>query len=197
MKLYEYADIFSQLFDSLDAIADFTPEQDEDGRYIDDDGNIIPDIDAYKADMLTAWFDTLDGIEEEFECKAENIACFILQLDGELEMLKKRKAAFERRRRAKENEISRLRGYLMDCMKKIGRNEVKTPELRISIRNNAQSAQIPDEKAFIDMCISKGLNQYLRYKQPEINKTAVKKALQSDVQIEGAALVRSQSLSIR
>lgn len=54
MKLYDYAEQFAELFDSLDAIADYIPEQDENGQYIDDDGNIISDVDSYKSDMQTA-----------------------------------------------------------------------------------------------------------------------------------------------
>lgn len=54
MKLYEYAEDFARLFDDLDAIADYVPDQNEDGQYIDADGNIIDDLTAYKSDMQTA-----------------------------------------------------------------------------------------------------------------------------------------------
>lgn len=120
MKLYEYADRFSQLFDEFDAIADFEPAQNDAGQYIDDDGNIIPDVAAYKTEMQQAWFDTLDGIEGEFDLKAENIACYIKQLSGELEMLKKEKAAFERRRKSKETQLEGMKNYLLTCMQKSG-----------------------------------------------------------------------------
>lgn len=101
MKLYEYAKNFEELFDSLDAISDYEPETNAEGQYIDDDGNIIDDLDAYKNDMKQAWFDTLDGIEEAFEDKAENIACLIKQLKYDIEMLKKEKANIERRKKSK------------------------------------------------------------------------------------------------
>ena len=197
MKLFEYSETFAQLFDSFDVICGYEPEQNENGQYIDDDGNIIPDPDAYIKDMQTAWFDTLDGIEEEFECKAENIACYIKQLDGELELLKKQKAAFERRRKAKENQLARMKDYLLVCMQKINRKSVETALAKITVKNNAESAQFADEKDFIDMCISKGLDNYLRYKDPEINKTAVKSALKSGQIIPGAKLGRKQSLAIK
>lgn len=197
MKLFEYSETFAQLFDSFDVICGYEPEQNENGQYIDDDGNIIPDPDAYIKDMQTAWFDTLDGIEEEFECKAENIACYIKQLDGELELLKKQKAAFERRRKAKENQLARMKDYLLVCMQKINRKSVETALAKITVKNNAESAQFADEKDFIDMCISKGLDNYLRYKDPEINKTAVKSALKSGQIIPGAKLGRKQSLVIK
>ena len=197
MKLYDYADQFEELFDSFDAIADYEPDTNEDGQYIDDDGNIIPDIDAYRTEMQTAWFDTLDGIEGEFDMKAENIACFIKQLEGDLELLKKQKAAFERRRKAKENQLERMKTYLLDCMQKTKRTKIDMPKAKISVRNNAESAQFVSEKEFIKMCMSKRLDDYLRYKDPEINKTAVKSALKSGQIIPGAKLGRTQSLIIK
>lgn len=197
MKLYEYAETFAQLFDSFDAIADFEPDTNEDGQYIDDDGRIIPDLDAYRADMQTAWFDTLDGIEGEFDIKAENIACYIKQLEGDLELLKKQKAAFERRRRAKENQLEGIKKYLLECMQKTKRQKLETERAVITVRNNAESAQFVSEKEFIRMCMNGGLEDYLRYKTPEINRTAVKSALKSGKLLPGAELKRSQSLVIK
>ena len=197
MKLYDYAEQFEELFDSFDAIADYEPETNENGQYIDDDGNIIPDLDAYRAEMQTAWFDTLDGIEGEFDIKAENIACFIKQIEGDLELIKKQKAAFERRRKAKENQLERMKDYLLECMNKTKRSKIDMPKAKITVKNNAESAKFDSEKDFIKMCMSKGLDAYLRYKDPEINKTAVKSALKSGQIIPGARLGRTQSLIIK
>lgn len=197
MKLYDYAEQFEGLFDSFDAFADYEPVTDENGQYIDDDGNIIPDLDAYRAEMQTAWFDTLDAIEGEFDIKAENIACFIKQLEGDLELIKKQKAAFERRRKVKENQLERMKDYLLECMNKSKRSKIDMPKAKITVKNNAESAKFDSEKDFIKMCMSKGLDDYLRYKGPEINKTAVKNALRSGEIVPGAQLERTQSLIIK
>ena len=197
MKLYDYAEQFEGLFDSFDAFADYEPVTDENGQYIDDDGNIIPDLDAYRAEMQTAWFDTLDAIEGEFDIKAENIACFIKQLEGDLELIKKQKAAFERRRKVKENQLERMKDYLLECMNKTKRTKIDMPKAKITVKNNAESAKFDSEKDFINMCVSKGLDDYLRYKDPEINKTTVKSALKSGQIIPGARLGRTQSLVIK
>jgi hypothetical protein len=197
MKLYDYAEQFEGLFDSFDAFADYEPVTDENGQYIDDDGNIIPDLDAYRAEMQTAWFDTLDAIEGEFDIKAENIACFIKQLEGDLELIKKQKAAFERRRKVKENQLERMKDYLLECMNKSKRSKIDMPKAKITVKNNAESAKFDSEKDFIKMCMSKGLDDYLRYKDPEINKMAVKSALKSGQIIPGARLGRTQSLVIK
>ena len=196
MKLFEYSETFAQLFDSFDVICGYEPEQNENGQYIDDDGNIIPDPDAYIKDMQTAWFDTLDGIEEEFECKAENIACYIKQLDGELELLKKQKAAFKRRRKAKENQLARMKDYLLVCMQKINRKSVETALAKITVKNNAESAQFADEKDFIKWA-KDNAPELLNYGEPTIYKTLVKNALKSGRELPGASLGRTQSLTIK
>ena len=82
-------------------------------------------------------------------------------------------------------------------MQQVGRTEIKSPDVRISIRNNAESVQFDDEEQFIRLCLARGKDDYLRYKDPELNKTAVKKALQSGAEIDGAHLIRTQSLTIK
>lgn len=65
MKLYELTEMFSDLFNQFDSINEWEPDTNADGIPIDDDGNIIKNVDAYRNEMLTAWFDTLEGIEGE------------------------------------------------------------------------------------------------------------------------------------
>ena len=197
MKLYEITGVFAELFDSFESICNYNLEKNEDGQFIDDDGNIIPDPDAYRADMQQAWFDTLSGIEDDFEEKAENIAAYIKNLQAQSDELKKEEDALYARRKVKENQIGRMKKYLLESMKKIKRLKIDTPRAKLSIRDNAESAKIYDEKAFVNMCMEKGLEKYLRFKAPEINKMAVKKDLQSNIKIIGAELERTQSLIIK
>ena len=55
--LYDITGRFAELFDAFDAINDYEPDTNADGEYIDDDGEVIADLEAYKADMLTMWFE--------------------------------------------------------------------------------------------------------------------------------------------
>ena len=197
MKLYELSTDFSRLFDDFDAICSYEPEKSESGDYIDDGGSIIEDLAAYRQELQEAWFDTLDGIEQEFEDKAENVAAYIKSLKAEADDLKEEEAALNRRRKVKENQIDRLKDYLLHSMMTINRTKIDTPRAKLSIRNNAESVQFDDEEQFIRLCLARGQDDYLRYKDPELNKTAVKKALQSGMEIDGARLIRTQSLIIK
>ena len=197
MKLYELSTDFSRLFDDFDVICSYEPEKNDNGDYVDDDGNVINDITAYRQELQEAWFDTLDGIEQEFEDKAENVAAYIKSLKAEADDLKEEEAALNRRRKVKENQIDRLKDYLLHSMMTINRTKIDTPKAKLSIRNNAESVQFDDEEQFIRLCLARGQDDYLRYKDPELNKIAVKKALQSGMEIDGARLIRTQSLIIK
>lgn len=197
MSLYEYTSVFTQLFDDFDMICTYEPEKDENGNYIDDDGNIISDINAYRQELQEAWFDTLSGIEEEFDVKAENLAAYIKGLKAEADALKAEETALNRRRKAKENQMERMKAYLLENMQLINRQKIDTPRARLSIRTNAESVQFADENEFITRCELAGADDFLRYKKPEIDKTEVKAALKRGEQIEGARLIRTQSLIIK
>ena len=75
-KLYEMTAEFAELFDNYDAIVniEFTP--DGNGGFVDDDGNPV-DPEERRKEMQQAWFDTLDGMEQELVRKAENVAVYI------------------------------------------------------------------------------------------------------------------------
>lgn len=109
MKLYELTEMYSDLFNQFDAINEWEPDTNADGMPIDDDGNIIANVDAYRNKMLTAWFDTLTGIEGEFDEKAESIAIYYKQLLAEAKMLKAEKAAIAKRQSQKENKRRALK----------------------------------------------------------------------------------------
>ncbi len=83
----------------------YIPYKNEKGEFIDDDGNVIPDPEAAKTDMLNTWFDTMDGIESEFEQKAENIGAYIKQLEAERTERNLKKAAAAAEKRLFSNQI--------------------------------------------------------------------------------------------
>jgi hypothetical protein len=63
-------------------------------------------------DIEQAWFDTLEGIEGEFECKAESVAQYIKELNAEAEAIKAEEKKLSARRKAKENAAIRMKDYL-------------------------------------------------------------------------------------
>lgn len=175
MKLYELTNDFAQLFDQFDKISSMDNAE----------------------EFKQAWFDTLSGIEEEFEVKAENIGAYIKELTAAAKYLKAEEEALSKRRKAKEKQAEWLKKYLLESMQAIGRTKIDRPMAVLSIRNNPESVHFEDENAFITLCQRNGSDDYLRYKAPEINRSAVKEALQAGQKIEGASLIRTQTISIK
>ena len=149
----------------------------------------------YKEKWIADWLDKLMKIEADFEVKAENIACFIKELSGEAETLKKEKKSISSRLDAKAHLIDRLKTMLVENMTAIGRKKIDMPKAKISLRNNQETAQFVHEKEFISWA---NLNRpdLLKY-TPEINRTAVKNALQNGDKIQGAVLGRTVSAMIK
>ena len=179
MSLYQISTDFQQLFNSYD---DFIAEAVENG------------ISAEDAEQ--AWFDTLENMEEDIEEKFRNTAMFIKNVEAEAAAIKTERDRLAQRERVKNNLVARLKQYLLDGMVRTKRQRVEFPECALSVRNNAESVKISDEQAFIEWAKNHN-DELLRFKEPEISKTAVKKALQSGQEIPLATLERSQSVIIK
>lgn len=174
MRLYDITSNYRELFDTFDDADDLTDDQ------------------------IEAYFDTLEGIEDEFELKAENIACFIKELLGEVEMLKSEEIALKVRRKTKENLCGRLRQMLIDNMTAIGIRKIDRPRAKLSLRQNPESADVGDEKSFIAWAQSHDHDDLLSYKEPTIAKTAVKQAIKDGEELPPyVKIVRTTSVIIK
>lgn len=196
MKLYELTREFDGLYEQLDAICDYEPEKDENGNYIDDDGNIIEDVAEYKNNMITAWFDTLEGIEGMFESKAENVVLYIKQLDYDTTAMKAEEKKLTARRKSRENAVESLKKYLLDNMQAIGRKKIETAKMAVSLKNNAPSTIIENEDEFISWA-EKNNDSLLKYSKPTISKSKVKTLINSGETVPYAHLESKVSLIIK
>ena len=152
--------------------------------------------DEEREDIQQAWFDTLEGIEAEFEEKAENVACFIKVLKAEAEMMAAEEKVLAARRRSREKRIESLKNYLLGRMDAIHLKKIDRPKARISTRNNAESVAIDDPHAFI-LWAQEHNDSLLKYKEPEINKIEVKQALQEGGCLPHCHLQRTRSVIIK
>lgn len=172
MELYKITDNYRELFDTFDDCDDLSDEE------------------------VQAYLDTLEAVEGEFDIKAENIACFIKELNGEVDMLAAELNSLKARKAAKEKLVARLKDMLGDNMQATGIKKIDRPRAKLSLRNNAQSVAFEKESAFIEWAKANNCD-FLRFKEPEISKTAVKNALQNGEKIPGAELVRTVSVIIK
>ena len=187
MKLYELTEMYSDLFNQFDAINEWEPDTNADGMPIDDDGNIIANVDAYRNKMLTAWFDTLTGIEGEFDEKAESIAIYY----------KAEKAAIAKRQSQKEKQAESLKTYLFKSMQALGRQKIDMPRAVMSLKKNAPSLVVDDEISFVEWAEEHNLDHLLKYSMPEVKKNDVKALCKKGEEIPFVHMEAKQSLSIK
>ena len=198
MKLYESTADFDELYERFDEIDSWEPDTDENGQPIDDKGNIIENVTAYKEAMLQAWFDTLDGIEEIFEDTALFIALCIKEKRSNAEQLKAEKQKLALREKKEEKAADRLEQYLLKNMQAIGRTKIDRPQALITIKQNPESTVIEDERKFIEWAESTEHDELLKYEQPTVRKTEVKALIRRSAEkIPFAHLERKTVLKIK
>lgn len=196
MTLYELTGAFAELFDRFEEIDSFTPDTDANGNYIGENGNIITDLEALRESYRQAWFNTLDGIEAEFDEKAESVAVYIKNMSAEIKALKQEEDALKRRRMAFEKSVERLKGYLLGSMHTVGRLKIDMPRAKLSVRKNAESLVVDDDLLFIEWAQAHN-ESLLKYSLPEIRKTDAKKLLQAGQALPFVHLTRTESLTIK
>lgn len=194
-RLFEMSREYEELFDAFELIDDLEPNINDDGEPVDYDGNVIDDIEAWHDELKKQWFSELASKKDEVESKAESVAQYIKSLTAETDALAAEIKILQQRKKSKESKIENMKNYLKDCLIQTGMNKIETSRCLLSIRNNAESVSIQNEKEFIEQ-YKNSHTEYFKFK-PEISKTEIKKILQSGMKIDGATLERTQSIIIK
>lgn len=80
--------------------------------------------------------DTLEGVECEFESKADNIAKFIRSLEGRINAVEKEVERLNNRKKVFENKIKSMKQYLHSSMKVTGKTKFTTDLFSFNIQKN-------------------------------------------------------------
>ena len=195
--LFNISSRYGELLEKIDFFAEFEPDTDADGNYRDPDGNVIRNLNDYRAVMTEALLDTLDAIDDEMDEKLANCGAFIKQLTAEADALDAEIKSLKNRSAAKKREIDSFKTYIMACMEHADVKKVDKPLAKLSIRTNAESVSVSNEQAFVSWAQLSNRDDLLRYTAPDINKTAVKAALNDGQNIPGCQIVRTKSLIVK
>ena len=139
--------------------------------------------------------DTLSAIEDEFDQKADNLACMIKNLKSEANAIKIEVAVLEKRKIQKEKTIDNLRNYLISQMKIIQKEKFETARNKVQIRRNPESVQVAPD--FVKWAEESGNKKFLKFKPPEPDKTAIKEALKNGVIFSFAELIQTERIDIK
>ena len=156
--------------------------------------NMLYDEDVDEESLL----DACEHIEAQIEDKADGYAKIIKGIEVNIDGIKAEEKRLKDRRAALENRAEILKHNLEGTMRAIGKTKFKTDLFSFGIRKNPASVKIADPATFIEQCQKDGRDDLLRFKDPEIDKTAVKNAILKDGEvIDGAEIVQTEGLQIR
>lgn len=135
--------------------------------------------------------DTLEGMSGALEVKAQNVACFIRNLEVTADAIKAFEAAQKERRQAIERRAERMRSYLQTCMEATGIQRIEGPGVVLSFRKSTAVAIHEPE-----MIPAK----FMRTPEPPPpapDKTAIAAAIKAGKDVPGARIEVRHHLQIK
>lgn len=126
-----------------------------------------------------------EELELARDVKIENICLWIKNLKAEAEALKLEKDAFAQRQKTAENKMESLKKYINNFL---AGASFESAKVKVSYRKSEaieieEGANIPEE--------------YLKHKDPEVNKTELKKAIKAGLQVDGVSVVKNRNIQIK
>ena len=144
-------------------------------------------VDTETGEIMNAEaYEALDSLQMAFDQKTEGILLWIKNLTAEAEALKKEKLAFAERQSAAERKAESLKKYISGVL--CG-NKFQTEKVSVTWR---KSEAVEYAGNVYDLP-----EEFLKYKEPEINKTELKKRLKAGEVIAGAELVQRNNMQIK
>lgn len=151
--------------------------------------NLLEQIDEETGEAL---FDPekIEQLQMERERKVENLALAFKNLTAEAKAIRDEIENLTKRAKAAQNEAERARNYLEFVL---DGDPFKTARVAVSYRRNKSVDTTPE---FVPWAYEHN-QSLLRMKDPEPDKTAVKKALEAGEDIPFASIVEKKSIQIK
>ena len=140
---------------------------------------------------LTCDLDALEALTIERDEKLEGLALYCKNLTAEAEAIRNEEKALAERRKALENKAARAKDFLD---RNLAGEKFQTAKVAVNYRSSKAVVLLP---GFAEW--AKQHDKFLRYKEPEPDKTAITAALKAgDKDLAGyAELVETRSMSIK
>lgn len=137
---------------------------------------------------LTCDLDQLDALMMERDEKLEGLALYVKNADAEAKAIREEEKTLAERRRSLENKAERAKGFLAE---QLAGEKFSTPKVAVSYR---KSEQVEVSMAFFT---EESNERFLRFKDPEADKTAIKNALKAGETVPGAELVSKTNMILK
>ena len=156
------------------------------------DQAILDCVDLETGEILDP--EKLDALQMEREQKLEGVALWVKDLKAEAEAVKAEADKLTARKKSLENKIDGLKQWLLYALQG---EKLKTPRCNV-YQTHSQKVVIDDEKAMVDMLMTSPFGEkFLRVKEPEIDKNALKDSMKQGYEYEFAHLEQTESVVIK
>lgn len=132
--------------------------------------------------------DALEALSVERDEKLEGLALYCKNLTAKAEAIRNEEKTLAERRRSLENKVERAKGFLAE---QLAGQKFSTPKVAVSYR---KSEQVEISMAFFT---EESNERFLRFKDPEADKTAIKNALKAGETVPGAELVSKMNMILK
>jgi hypothetical protein len=156
------------------------------------DQEILDCVDLETGEILDV--EKLDALQMERETKLEGVALWVKDLKAEADAVKAEADKLTARKQALDNKITSLKMWLLMALDGA---KLKTPRCNVYYTHN-QRVKVDDEEKLISFLKNTTVpDEFLRFREPELRKDEIKKALKEGVRIPGAELEETESVVIK
>ena len=154
--------------------------------------DILDCIDDETGEILDV--EKLDALQMEREAKLEGVALWVKDLKAEAAAVKEEADKLTARKKALDNKIEGLKNWLLFAL---GGEKLKTPRCNV-YQTHSTRVSVEDEPKLISFLQTlEEPEKFLRFKEPELKKDDIKKALKEGTIIPGASLEETESVVIK
>lgn len=132
----------------------------------------------------------LDSLDLQMQDKIENIGCWVKDLLSDADQLGTEIKSLTERKKSANNKAESLKKYLSSFL---DGSKFESSKVSISYRKS-EAVEVADIK---QIKLLENCDDYLTYKDPEANKTAIKEAIKHGVIVPGCSLVEKQNIQIK
>lgn len=132
--------------------------------------------------------DELEQIQMDRDEKLKNCVLWYKNCKAEADALKAEKMNLQKRQQIAEKKAERMKAYLDFCLK--GEQFTPKDDVRVRISYRKSDQVLCDD-------ITKVSDEYLRFKEPELDKTKVKKAIKAGIDVDGCTLITKKNIQIK
>lgn len=158
----------------------------------DIDQDILACVDLETGEILDT--EKLNALQMEREAKLEGVALWIKDMKAEAAAVKEEADKLNARKKALDNKIEGLKTWLLMAL---DGEKLKTPRCNVYQTHNQRVAVADEAKLISFLQTLEEPDKFLRFKDPELKRDEIKKALKDGTIIPGAELEETESVVIK